>query len=197
MANFHITRRDRNPNTNTPATLWRTWDSFATDFDSFFEDIENSLGLRQGREAVRNQSDRKAPIVPPAEVHENDRGYELSFDMPGFKSDEIQIDLSGKTLTVMGQRERITRDGQLHQSEKFYGEYRRSITVPETIKADQIEASYEYGVLSIHLPKAQVEQPRKIAIGLKKNPQSLNQSANAPQSQNSKLPNAEQPNVAH
>jgi len=165
MANFHVTRRDRN-NSNSPATLWRTWDSFATDFDTFFEDVERALG--NGNRSLSKLSDERNPFIPAAEVHENDKNFELSFDMPGFKQDDLNIELNGKTLTVTGRRERRTTDDKLHHSEKYYGEYRRAFTLPENVKADQIEASYENGVLLIQLPKAQIEQAKKIQIGAKK-----------------------------
>ncbi|RZA11360.1 MAG: Hsp20/alpha crystallin family protein, partial [Proteobacteria bacterium] len=49
--------------------------------------------------------------------------------------------------------------------EKFFGEYRRSISLPEGIKAEEIEASYDNGVLSLRLPKAQIQGVKKIQIG--------------------------------
>lgn len=158
MANFHITRHPRT--LNTPNTLWRAWDSFAQDFDSFFDDFDRSLGSN-----ILPRDNRGQTFSPMADVQESDKAYELSFDMPGFKPEEMTIDLNGNTLTVSGQRERSSNDSKLHRSEKFYGEYRRSISLPENIKGDQIEASYENGVLNIQVPKSQLAQSRKIEIG--------------------------------
>lgn len=175
MTNFYINRRDRS--NSTPATLWRTWDSFASDFDTFFQDFDRALG--NGKPQGKKDNNGQGPsFAPAADVHENDSGYELSFDMPGFKIGDISIDLNGRTLSVSGKRERSTEGSKLHRSEKFYGEYRRSITLPENIKSEQIEASYEDGVLSIQLPKAQLAQSRKIEIGQSKD-KALNNSINS------------------
>src|SRR6476469_4543328 len=139
MVNFHLTRQPRNSNSNSstsmntsPTTLWRTWDSFAQDFDSFFEDFYRAI--RGG--AVSDRGDSSQVFTPLADVHESDKAYELSFDMPGFKTEELNIDLNGKMLTVTGKRDRSNSDSKLHRSEKFYGEYRRSITLPDDVKAD-------------------------------------------------------------
>ncbi|MBC7658411.1 MAG: Hsp20/alpha crystallin family protein [Chitinophagaceae bacterium] len=74
-----------------------------------------------------------------------------------------------ENLTVTGKRERSEdkdkNDNRLHRSERFYGEYRRSITLPDNVKADQIEAHYEHGVLSVTVPKAQLAESRRIEIG--------------------------------
>lgn len=160
MVNFHLTRQPRNTQ-STPTTLWRTWDSFAQDFDSFFEDFDRTIGGG----SLTSRGDREQSFTPLADVHESDKAYELSFDMPGFKEEELNIELNGKMLTVTGKRERLNSDSKLHRSEKFYGEYRRSITLPDNVKADQISASYENGVLAIEVPKAAIADARKIQIG--------------------------------
>jgi HSP20 family protein len=195
MTNFYINRRDRS--NTSPATLWRTWDSFASDFDSFFEDFDRALGNGKPQGKTEN-SGRGPSFAPAADVHENDKGYELSFDMPGFKNDEISIDLNGRTLSVSGHRERSTSDSKLHRSEKFYGEYRRSITLPENIKSEQIEASYENGVLSIQLPKAQLAEARKIQIGMGKASETGRQSnGNGRSDLNSARDVEQQQNLSH
>ena len=167
MPNNELTRSDRN--TNSPRSLWRAWDNFAQDFDSFFEDFDRVLGINTLGTASGDRDRRGLTFAPPIDVEETQNGYDLSFDIPGFKTDDIDLELNGRTLTVTAKRERSNTDSKVHRSERYYGEYRRSITLPENVKADQIQAKYESGVLTVSLPKAQLAQSKKIEIGTSAN----------------------------
>ncbi len=154
---YFTTRNDRS--LSNPNNLWKTWDNFAHQFDSFFTDYE--------RAAVNPQAQQEQTMTsaPATDVEESESHYDLSFDMPGLKKDDINIEVNGRTLLVTGKRERAVTETKLHRSEKFFGEYRRTISLPEGIKADDIEASYDNGVLSLRLPKAQVQGVKKIQVG--------------------------------
>ncbi len=152
---FYTARNDRSlQNANN---LWRTWDNLANQFDSFFADFDR-------RPSEESQVERVASQAPATDIEEAEKHYALSLDMPGIKQEDLNVEVHGRTLTVSGKRERVVKDTKLHRTEKFYGEYRRTITLPENIKAEDIQASYDNGVLNIVLPKAQLEGAKKIAI---------------------------------
>jgi HSP20 family protein len=103
----------------------------------------------------------------PVDMIERDDGYVLRATMPGIDPDDVQITLTGTTVTIQGEsrREEEQQEGQTwivreRRSASFY----RSVTFPAPIDADRAEARYEHGVLTLALPKAQEAQPRQIRL---------------------------------
>ena len=141
-----------------PRTMLKTVDAMLRDFDSFFDDMEKSW---------RRESSEMTVMTPSCDIEENDKCYLLSFDLPGFKKEDINIDLAGNTLTVSGKRHSEKREegkGTLHRIERHRGEFRRVFTLPDNIKKENWEAGYENGVLYVMIPKMEVERPRHIEI---------------------------------
>jgi HSP20 family protein len=91
----------------------------------------------------------------------------MSFDLPGLKKEDIQIEFANGQLRIFGERkdEREQGKGTRYQSEKYYGYFERAIALPESVKGDQIEAHFENGVLHVAVPKAAAIQPKQIKIG--------------------------------
>jgi HSP20 family protein len=102
----------------------------------------------------------------PAEVVET--GDEIRFDieMPGFRSEDLEITLENNVLTISGEKkiERENDESDYRLFERRYGRYQRSFTVPPTVRGDATEARYENGVLTLRLPKAEEAKPRRIRI---------------------------------
>lgn len=96
-------------------------------------------------------------FLPACEVRNKDDRYLISMDIPGMKKDEIKVELNGNLLSVSGERKsekEEKKDGQ-YRSERSYGYFERSFTVPDQIKAEQITSEYKDGVLNISVPKDQ------------------------------------------
>ena len=93
--------------------------------------------------------------------------FKLEADLPGFKKDDIKLNINGDTLTVSAHRDESTEDkkGGYICRERSYGSYTRSFDV-STIKADEIKAKYENGVLKLTLPKKEATEPlsREVTI---------------------------------
>src|SRR5918997_2592135 len=89
----------------------------------------------------------------------------LRLDLPGVFLEDVDITLEDHTLTVSGVRKGVAEEAPHYLMELPYGEFRRSVTVPEGNDADSIKATYKDGVLEIVLPGATVEtEPKRIAI---------------------------------
>lgn len=96
------------------------------------------------------------PLFNPAhEATESEDHYLLSMDLPGFKKDNLTIELDGTTLNISGERK---RDGNVIAT------FARSFTLPKTVDGSKIEAHHEDGVLSLYLPKTPVAKATKIEI---------------------------------
>ncbi len=101
-----------------------------------------------------------------ADVSETDTTMEVTLDIPGVDSKEIDIHLAGNVLTIRGERKERKEDHgrQIHRAERRTGTFSRSITLPCPVVDDQVVADYQNGVLAITLPKCEEARSRKIAV---------------------------------
>jgi len=102
----------------------------------------------------------------PLDMIENDNEYVVKASIPGINPDDLEITLQDRLLTIKGEvkGEDETKDKRYHMRERWSGSFTRSISLPTHVKSDAIEASYEAGVLKLHIPKAEEVKARKIAI---------------------------------
>ena len=82
------------------------------------------------------------------DIAETEESFILSFDVPGLKREDINIEVTGRQLTISGERKREeeTHKGSAHRIERSFGKFQRSFDLPDAVNTDQIEASYENGV---------------------------------------------------
>ena len=100
------------------------------------------------------------------DVVENKDDFIVKASVPGINPDDLDISYVDDTLTIKGEvkSENEVKEDQYHLRERRYGTFSRSITLPTKIKGDAIEASYQNGVISLRLPKAEEVKPKRIAI---------------------------------
>ncbi|MCY4399185.1 MAG: Hsp20/alpha crystallin family protein [Gemmatimonadetes bacterium] len=107
--------------------------------------------------------------VPPVNVEERAGEILLTSELPGMTGDSVEIDLENNVLTISGEK-RDTREegesgGKFHLVERTFGSFRRSFTLPRTVRADGITAEFDNGLLTVRLPKAEKAVSRKIEVG--------------------------------
>lgn len=103
---------------------------------------------------------------PSVDVVETADAIVLHAELPGMKKEEIEIQLSGETLAIRGERA-CAPCGQgenFHRIERRYGRFSRAFQIETPIDAAGVQASYDDGVLTVRLPKAQAAKPRQIEI---------------------------------
>ncbi len=105
--------------------------------------------------------------LPPVDITESEDALLLSFDLPGMQEDEIQVELDENVLTVSGERRRKSdvKQDDYFRFERRVVAFSRSVSLPAGVKDDQIDASYENGVLEIRVPKPEQYKPKRIQIG--------------------------------
>ena len=102
---------------------------------------------------------------PAVDIAEGENEVTVFMDVPGVDRQSIDVQLTGETLSVRGERKFQRQEGQnLLHVERPYGQFVRSFTIGVPVQTDQVQASYRDGVLTIVLPKAEAVKPRKIAI---------------------------------
>jgi len=110
--------------------------------------------------------ERPVEAAAPCNVYAGDTDLLVACELPGVTLDDLDISVMGDTLTVKGERkpaEEAPREAY-HRRERRMGAFSRSIQLPNRVDADEVEAAYEDGVLTVHLNKAAEEKPRKITV---------------------------------
>lgn len=103
---------------------------------------------------------------PAVDIYEKENGIVLKAELPGIEKKDISIDVKDRVLTLKGDRaaESETEGKNYYRRERTYGEFQRVFTLPEGVNAEDIKADFKDGVLEVHIPKAEVEEPKKITI---------------------------------
>jgi HSP20 family protein len=104
--------------------------------------------------------------VPPLDLSETPTSVEVRFDLPGFKADEINVQLSNNVLTVSGERqeERKEQSETFHRIERRTGSFSRSVALPARVAEEKVDAQYRDGVLTISMAKTEEAKGRKIKV---------------------------------
>jgi HSP20 family protein len=107
-----------------------------------------------------------AAWAPPVDISERKDAYLVAVELPGVKADDLEITFEDGLLTIQGERRfaHDSADEKMHRTERYYGAFRRSITLPSHVEADKIEASVQDGVLQIMVPKAPEVQAKRIQV---------------------------------
>ncbi len=106
---------------------------------------------------------------PAVDIIENNDTYILKAEIPGMNKDDVKITLENNLLTIRGEKKNEVekKDGNYHRVERSCGSFERSFTIPGTIKANDIDAQYKDGVLTLTLPKAEDAKPKRIEVNVK------------------------------
>jgi HSP20 family protein len=110
--------------------------------------------------------------IPAMDLVEVDDRFVLRADLPGVSEENVSVELEDNVLTISGQRasESDDRKEGFHRVERATGKFSRSLTLPEGIDPDGIEASFDKGVLEVRVPKPEERKPRKVAINVGASP---------------------------
>ena len=105
-------------------------------------------------------------VNPAIDVHETPDELVVTAALPGMKPEDVEITLTGQTLTLRGEfkaDEKVERDQYLYR-ERRYGSFSRSVQLPMRVEGDRAEASFDNGILTLRIPKAEEVKPRQIQI---------------------------------
>ena len=135
------------------------WDPFRE--LSNLDDQFNRLwrGLAEGR-------GRQESWLPAVDVFDQPDAVVLKAELAGMRPDDIDISVEDNVLTIKGERkfEEKVDEERYYRVERRYGSFSRSLALPQGVRADDIEANYEDGVLEVRVPKAEEEKPKRISV---------------------------------
>ncbi len=129
------------------------WD-LQDEFNRFFEDF--GLGSAVAQE----------DFSPAMDIRETDEAYIVEADVPGIKREDVKIEINDDVLTIKGERkvEQEENKKDYRRIERQYGSFRRSVSIPDGIQHDAVEAKFVDGVLRVTLPKREDTKPRRIEV---------------------------------
>ena len=156
--------------------------------ENLFDDWMDDFGFRDNFFSGKNPLYGKhAKNIMKTDVRETDKGYELDVDLPGFKKDEVQVQLKDGYLTISAakglDKDEQDKKGNYIRRERYAGSTSRSFYVGDGVKNDEVHAKFENGVLKLSIPKeSSTRKSKLINIYLSKdNDDSLSQEEGNPQ----------------
>jgi HSP20 family protein len=132
------------------------WDPFRemTQLQNRFDRLFDAVGGRQ------------ESWLPAVDVFDTQDAVVLKAELAGMKPDDIQIEVEDNVLTIKGERkfEEKVDEERYYRVERRFGTFQRSLALPQGVKADKIEAAYDEGILTVTVPKAEQEKPKRIEV---------------------------------
>jgi HSP20 family protein len=106
---------------------------------------------------------------PVLDMYQSDGKIKLDIPLPGMKPEEVELTISGNTLTVKGERKskEEVKDEHYYRHEMHYGAFTRTVALPEVADAEHPEAAFENGVLTVTFPRLTVVEPKRVEIKAK------------------------------
>lgn len=141
-------------------------DWFQNDWDRDFDRMMQATD-------PRHMFGKRSANVMKTDVRETENGYDVFVDLPGFKKEDVKLDLQNGYLTISANRsndhDEKDNEGHYIRQERYTGSCARSFYVGEEIKPEDVKASFKDGILELSLPKAEAKklpdkQPNQIEI---------------------------------
>ncbi len=141
---------------------------------SLRNEVENLFNLAFGRlTETDDENGRGSQLLegwfPAVDVFEDKDNLLVKAELPGMKKEDIEIAMQDNYLTLSGERkqEQKYEEGDVYRSERWAGRFHRTITLPCRVDTEKIKATYNEGVLTVTLPKAEEAKPKQIPITVK------------------------------
>ncbi|MHB8513103.1 MAG: Hsp20/alpha crystallin family protein [Actinomycetota bacterium] len=128
--------------------------------------IQNEMTRLFGRALGDDTQQGATTWAPPIDVYEMPDAYHVVAELPGFGPSDVDVTVNDGTLQIRGERKfyDAVREESFHRVERKYGAFYRALSLPSAVQADKIKASFDKGLLSIEIPKAETAKPRRIEI---------------------------------
>ncbi|MEQ1829566.1 MAG: Hsp20/alpha crystallin family protein, partial [Pirellula sp.] len=132
-----------------------------------FENLQQEIDSLFDRMRTNGNGDLSTGLISPlVDVSEKDDAIEIRMDVPGVKANEIDIQICGDTIRISGEHkeEKEEKGKTFHRIERRSGAFSRSLVLPAAVKEKDVSAGCKEGVLTIHLPKAEVAKTQSVKV---------------------------------
>ena len=147
----------------TVLTRWEPFREFST-----LQDRMNRLFRESYSGSGQDESLTASSFAPAVDVYEDEHKVTLKIEVPGIDEKDIDVQVENNTLTVRGERkiEKEEKEENYRRVERQYGSFVRTFTLPQTVDAEKVSATYDKGVLNIELPKKAEAKPKQIKVNI-------------------------------
>lgn len=98
---------------------------------------------------------------PSVDITESDKEFLIKAEVPEVKKEDLKVDVENGVLNIKGERREEIKDKKRHRTERFFGKFERSFTLPDNVREDGVKANMENGMLYIYLTKTELPQAAK------------------------------------
>lgn len=104
--------------------------------------------------------------APAVDIHETENELVITADLPGIKTEDLDVRVENNTLTILGERklEKTVNEDNMLRVERAYGSFSRSFSLPSTVNTEAIKADYHDGVLIVKMPKREESKPKQVKV---------------------------------
>ena len=140
--------------------------------ENFMDDLFGFPYMKEFDNMEKKLYGRKASRMMKTDIREKDDNYEVAIDLPGFKKEEIEVELNDGYITISASKgldkDANDKKGRLIRQERYAGAMQRSFYVGENIEKEDVEATYRHGVLTLTIPKKAADKkiPEKNLIAI-------------------------------
>lgn len=106
--------------------------------------------------------------TPALDVYEDKENFIVKAELPGLKAEDIDVSLHADSLSISGERKSEKKDenAEACRTERYFGRFQRTVTLPAPVAADKVKAQYKDGILTITLPKTEEAKPKQIDVSV-------------------------------
>lgn len=135
------------------------WDPFA-DMDTLFNHLMPTAFARWPR--LSGNVGEKPEWAPSADISETDQEYVIRAELPAVKKEDVTVTVDAGMISIKGERKQYENDKteKYHRIESFYGAFARSFSLPDNANSDAIRCESKDGVLTVHIPKTQLQKTK-------------------------------------
>lgn len=148
-------------------SVWPTFGRLFNLRDELDRLFEGSVGgLARGSQLLGRGSQLLGLWNPAVDLYEDKDNVIVKAELPGMKREDIEVSLHDGALSISGERKdgEKVENAEACRTERFTGRFHRTLTLPAQVKADQVNAQYKDGILTVTLPKVEEAKPRQIKV---------------------------------
>jgi HSP20 family protein len=147
----------------------RTFDTLRAEMEALHRNIDRAFGNVLGGPSLLGDVWASRDVVPSVDVTEDDKGFNVTVELPGMDEKDVAVSVADRVLTIRGEKkeEKEKKDKDVYRRERAYGSFRRVMELPADVDAENIAASFKKGVLTIALPKSKEAQAKVKQIPVK------------------------------
>jgi HSP20 family protein len=144
-------------------TAWHPVSNVLDEFNQLHRVFDTVFDHRLGSSAG------EMSFMPAVDIVEREGSFDIRIELPGVTKEDVKITVNNGVLTVKGEKkvEEEKKGENYRRVERSYGSFLRSFNLPKSVASDKIDASYDNGVLSISIPKAEEAKPKEIEVRVK------------------------------